>query len=115
MKPFLFCLCLCSALALAACGKTAREQLMDEDYTRMTDTGIVRYYYDLDQAIEACEYRVRSETPLRMGVGSGWGSGGGTGIGVGVTRDASNNCDSTPLRHRQLDVRAEMARRGIQP
>jgi hypothetical protein len=113
VKRLLFCLCLC--LLLAACGKTARDQLLDENYKSMTDTGIVRYYYDLDDAIEACEYRSRQDSGLGVSVGGGWWSGGGGGMGLGVTRDASDHCDSTTLRQRRTDVRLEMDRRGVKP
>jgi hypothetical protein len=108
------CLALC--LLLAACAKPARDQLLEENYKAMTDTGLVRYFYDLDDAIEACEYRSRPDNGgVGMSVGGGWWSGGGAGLGLGVTRDSQDHCDSTELRQRRTDVRMEMDRRGVKP
>lgn len=111
----LLCLLLAAAAFLAGCAKPARDILLEQDYHRMTDTGIIRYFYDLDEAISACDARDRPDSSVSVGVGTGVWTGGG-GFGVGVSQfPANSNCDSTQLRQRRTDVRLEMEQRGIKP
>lgn len=116
MTRLILCLCLLlAAVSLAGCAKPARDILLEQDYQRMTDTGIIRYFYDLDEAISACDARDRPDSSVSVGVGTGvWTGGGGFGVGVNQL-PANSSCDSTQLRQRRTDVRLEMERRGIKP
>ncbi|MGE4291371.1 MAG: hypothetical protein AB7E32_04085 [Desulfovibrio sp.] len=103
-------LMLCAAL-LCACATRQTHPLLQYDPVKMTDVGIVRYYYDLGEAIDACEASSQGDTTVA--VGGGMSTGGWSGVGVSVGQPVSKGCNSDSLRQRRVDTAIEMRRRNI--
>ncbi|WP_022662151.1 hypothetical protein [Paucidesulfovibrio longus] len=99
-------------LLLCACVAKQSHPLLQYEPAKMTDEGLVRYYYDLGEAIDACERSGQGDATVS--VGGGVGTGGWSGVGVSVGQPVSKGCKSDPLRQRRVDTAIEMRKRGIQ-
>ncbi len=83
--------------------------LLSEDYLKMSNEDLLRYYYRLNDEIESEERQSGPE--VGIGIGSiGRRVGGGIGVGTGFTGYTAED-----LRRRRIDVRIEMNRRGLVP
>lgn len=105
--PILFAIL--AALLLAGCAAKPHP-LLKEDPAHMPDSGLLRYYYDLESAIAECESR---QGDTSVGIGGGSGGGGGF-FGVGLSQSVGG-CDSASLRQRRTETRMEMEQRGLRP
>jgi hypothetical protein len=85
------------------------KELLAEDYSKMDNENILRYYYRLNDEIERQE---KSSGP-QFGFGIG-GFGSHTGGGVGVSAGGSGYT-ADDLRARRIDVLMELKKRGINP
>ena len=101
---------LLAVFALAGCAEKRPHPLLLESPEKMSDSGLLQYYYDLESAIAECESHT-GDTSVGLGGGSG---GGGGFFGVGISK-AVDSCDSAPLRQRRTETRLEMERRGLRP
>ena len=85
------------------------KELLNEDYKKMSNENILRYYYSLNDEIERQEKQ--SGPQFGIGIGSsGHGGGGGASVGTGGLGYTADD-----LRARRLDVRLELKRRGLNP
>ena len=83
--------------------------LLSEDYLKMSNDDLLRYYYQINDEIESQE---KSSGPqIGIGIG-GVGSGIGGGIGVGT---GGRGYTAEDLRARRIDVRMELNKRGVTP
>jgi uncharacterized membrane protein YfcA len=83
--------------------------LLDEDYKKMGNENLLRYYYSLNDEIE----RQEKQSGPQFGIGFGT-FGGGVGGGGGVTTGGSGYT-ADDLRARRIDVRLELKRRNLTP
>lgn len=90
------------------CAERSKE-LLAEDYKKMGNEDILRYYYSLNDEIE----RQEKQSGPQVGVGLG-GFGRGVGGGVGVSSGASGYT-ADDLRARRIDVRLELQKRKLNP
>jgi hypothetical protein len=85
------------------------KELLNEDYKKMSNENILRYYYSLNDEIERQEKQ--SGPQFGIGIGSfGHGGGGGASVGTGGSGYTADD-----LRARRIDVRLELKRRGLNP
>jgi uncharacterized membrane protein len=85
------------------------KELLNEDYKKMSNENILRYYYSLNDEIERQEKQ--SSPQFGIGLGSfGHGVGGGAGVSTGGSGYTADD-----LRARRIDVRLELKRRGLNP
>ena len=85
------------------------KELLNEDYKKMSNENILRYYYSLNDEIERQEKQ--SGPQFGIGIGSfGYGVGGGASVGTGGSGYTADD-----LRARRIDVRLELKRRGLNP
>jgi|SRR5208283_5075076 hypothetical protein len=85
------------------------KELLNEDYKKMSNENILRYYYSLNDEIERQEKQ--SGPQFGIGIGSfGHGVGGGASVGTGGSGYTADD-----LRARRIDVRLELKRRGLNP
>jgi hypothetical protein len=85
------------------------KELLNEDYKKMSNENILRYYYSLNDEIERQEKQ--SGPQFGIGIGSfGHGGGGGASVGTGGSGYTADD-----LRARRIDVRLELKRRGLTP
>jgi hypothetical protein len=85
------------------------KELLNEDYKKMSNENILRYYYSLNDEIERQEKQ--SGPQFGIGIGSfGHGVGGGASVGMGGSGYTADD-----LRARRIDVRLELKRRGLNP
>ena len=85
------------------------KELLKEDYKKMSNENILRYYYNLNDEIERQEKQ--SGPQFGIGIGSfGHGVGGGASVGTGGSGYTADD-----LRARRIDVRLELKRRGLNP
>lgn len=90
------------------CADTSKE-LLAEDYIKMNNDDLLRYYYRLNDEIDKQE---KQQSPsIGIGVG-GFGNrvGGGVGVGTGGTAYTAED-----LRARRIDIRMELKKRGLNP
>lgn len=113
LSPGLLMTALLAAALLSGCVAAQSHPLLEYDPVKMTDVGIVRYYYDLGEAIDACEGSSQGDTTVS--VGGGASTGGGSVFGVSVGQPVGQGCNSDSLRQRRVDTVIEMRRRNIQP
>ncbi|MGZ3595737.1 MAG: hypothetical protein ACXWMV_10405 [Syntrophales bacterium] len=101
-------LSIAAVVFVLGCAETTKE-LLAEDYNKMNNEELLRYYYRLNDEIE------RQERPQGPEIGFGLGSfGHGTGVGVGAaTGTAGYTADD--LRKRRIDVRMELQKRKLNP
>lgn len=109
LLPFLALLAL--PLLLAACA-AGPHPLLESDPAAMSDASLLRYYYDLDEAIDQCEHSTQGDTNVSIGTGAGSG---GTWGGITIGRTVGDGCDSTDLRERRVQTRVLLNERGIEP
>ena len=90
------------------CAERTKE-LLAEDYNKMNNEELLRYFYRLNDEIE------KQEKPQGPEVGFGFGTfGSRTALGLGLgTSSAGYTADD--LRKRRIDVRMELQRRGLNP
>jgi hypothetical protein len=85
------------------------KELLNEDYKKMSNENILRYYYSLNDEIERQEKQ--SGPQFGIGIGSfGHGVGSGASVGTGGSGYTADD-----LRARRIDVRLELKRRGLNP
>ena len=85
------------------------KELLNEDYKKMSNENILRYYYSLNDEIERQEKQSGPQFGIGIG-GFGRGVGGGASVGTGGSGYTAND-----LRARRIDVRLELKRRGLNP
>ncbi|MDO9514966.1 MAG: hypothetical protein Q7J01_02555 [Syntrophales bacterium] len=110
MKQNIILLLLIVAAVLLVFGCAERtKELLAENYQKMSNDDLLRYFYRLNDEIENQEKP--SGPRLGIGLGSfGRNAGGGVGISSG-----SNGSTAEELRERRIDVRMELKKRGIVP
>ncbi|KIE17354.1 hypothetical protein DS62_04115 [Smithella sp. SC_K08D17] len=86
--------------------------MFNEDYKKMSNENILRYYYSLNDEIERQEKQ--SGPQFGIGIGGFGGHHGGVGGGAGVTTGGSGYT-ADDLRARRIDVLMELKRRGLNP
>jgi hypothetical protein len=107
-KIIVLLLTIIAALFFLGCADTSKE-LLAEDYKKMNNDDLLRYYYRLNDEIDKQE----KQTGPSFGVGvGGFGSrvGGGVGVGTGGTAYTAED-----LRARRIDIRMELKKRGLNP
>ena len=90
------------------CAERTKE-LLAEDYTKMNNEELLRYFYRLNDEIE------RQERPQGPEIGFGFGTfGHGSGLGIGAATGATGYT-ADDLRKRRIDVRMELQKRRLNP
>ncbi|MGE4551768.1 MAG: hypothetical protein AB7D57_01570 [Desulfovibrionaceae bacterium] len=111
IRPLVPVLCLLAVLGLAACAAGQPHPLLQREPAAMSDADLLRYYYELGEAVAACE----ADDDPRVGFGLGAGTGGG-GVGITVTNPmGGGGCDADALRQRRVDVQLLLRQRGVEP
>ncbi len=105
---FMLIIMLATAFFVLGCAAGTKE-LLNEDYKKMNNEDLLRYYYNLNDEIE----RQEKQSVPQFGIGIG-GFGHHTAGGVGVSTGGSGYT-SDDLRTRRVDVRLELQKRGITP
>ena len=85
------------------------KELLAEDYQKMSDDDLLRYFYRLNDEIE----RLEKQSGPQVGIGIG-GFGRHTVGGVGIS-SGSTAYTADELRARRIDVRMDLKKRGIVP
>jgi hypothetical protein len=107
-KFLLLCLVIAAVSSIAGCAGRSQE-LLAEDFVKMGNDDLLRYFYRLNDEIESQESA--SGPQFGIGMGSfGHGVGGGVGVGTGSQRSIAED-----LRTRRIDVRMELKKRGMNP
>ncbi len=105
---FLAFLIIAAVFLIVGCADRSKE-LLAEDFKKMGNEDLLRYFYRLNDEIESQEKQSGPQ------VGIGFGSfGGGVGSGVGVATGGTGYT-AEDLRARRIDVRLELKRRGLNP
>ena len=99
---------LAAVFLLFGCADKTKD-LLAEDYKKMANEDLLRYYYRLNDEIE----RQEKQSGPQVGIGVG-GFGRHVGGGVGVSTGATGYT-ATELRERRIDVRMELKKRGLTP
>lgn len=102
------CLLFTAVVFVLGCAGSSKE-LLAEDYKKMDNENLLRYYYRLNDEIE----RQEKQSGPQFGFGIG-GFGSQTGGGVGVSTGGSGYT-ADDLRARRIDVRMELKKRGLNP
>lgn len=97
-----------AALFVLGCAAGTKE-LLNEDYKKMNNENLLRYYYSLNDEIE----RQEKQSSPQFGIGIG-GFGHHTAGGVGVSTGGSGYT-ADDLRARRIDVLMELKKRGVNP
>lgn len=107
-KMALLFLAIAAMFCVLGCA-TQTKELLAENYPRMGDEDLLRYYYRLNDEIE------RQERPSGPQFGFGLGTfGHHTGVGLGVETGAMGY-SADELRKRRIDVLMELRKRGLNP
>ncbi len=93
---------------IVGCADKTKE-LMAEDFKKMGNDDLLRYFYRLNDEIESQE----KQSGPSVGIGVG-GFGRHTGGGVGVS-SGGTGYTAEELRARRIDVRMELKKRGLVP
>jgi hypothetical protein len=97
-----------SVFLVMGCADRTKD-LLAEDFKKMGNEDLLRYFYRLNDEIESQEKQ--SGPQVGIGVGSfGRGAGGGVGVSTG-----GSGYTAEDLRARRIDVRLELKRRGLNP
>lgn len=89
-------------------GKT--KEMIAEDYQKMSNDDLLRYYYRLNDEIDSQE-KSSSGPSFGIGIGGiGRGVGGGVGVGGG-----GGGTTADELRARRVDVKMELKKRNLTP
>ena len=101
-------LIIAAVFLVVGCANRSKE-LLAEDFKKMGNEDLLRYFYRLNDEIESQEKQ--SGPQVGIGIGSfGGGVGGGVGVATGGTGYTAED-----LRARRIDVRLELKRRGLNP
>jgi len=101
-------LIIAAVVLVVGCADKTKE-LLAEDFKKMGNEDLLRYFYRLNDEIESQEKQ--SGPQVGVGMGSfGHGVGGGVGVATG-----GSGYTATDLRARRIDVRLELKRRGLNP
>ncbi|MCE5281972.1 MAG: hypothetical protein LLG93_07700 [Deltaproteobacteria bacterium] len=103
-----FLLIIMTVFFLWGCAEKSKELLV-EDYKRMNNEELLRYFYRLNDEIELQEKQQHPQ--FGFGVGS-FGSSGGVGVGVD---SGGSGYTAEDLRTRRIDIRMELKNRGLNP
>jgi hypothetical protein len=107
-KIALLILAIAAVLFVLGCAETTKE-LLAEDYTKMNNQELLRYFYRLNDEIE------KQEKPQGPEIGFGFGTfGRGTALGLGAGTSATGYT-ADDLRKRRIDVRMELQKRNLNP
>jgi hypothetical protein len=98
-----------AALFLALGCANNSKALLAEDYVKMSNDDLLRYYYRLNDEIESQEKQSGPQVGIGIG-GIGSHVGGGLGVGTG-----SKGYTAEDLRARRIDVRMELNKRKLTP
>ena len=101
-------LIIAAVFLIVGCANRSKE-LLAEDFKKMGNEDLLRYFYRLNDEIESQE----KQSGPQVGIGMG-SFGGGVGGGVGVTTGGTGYT-AEDLRARRIDVRLELKRRGLNP
>lgn len=104
----IFLFSMMALMFVAACAQNST-QLLAEDYKKMDNENLLRYYYTLNDEIE----RQEKQSSPQFGIGIG-GFGRSVGGGAGVSTGGSGYT-ADDLRARRIDVRMELKKRGVNP
>jgi hypothetical protein len=85
------------------------KEILAEDYKKMNNEDLLRYYYRLNDEIDRQEKQTGPQIGIGLG-GFGSGVGGGVGVGTGGTTYTAED-----LRARRIDIRMELKKRGLNP
>lgn len=99
-----------AALFLFGCATGKTKEMMAEDYQKMSNDDLLRYYYRLNDEIDSQE-KSSSGPAFGIGIGGmGRGMGGGVGVGGG-----GGGTTADELRARRVDVKMELKKRNLTP
>jgi len=101
-------LIIAAVFLVVGCANRSKE-LLAEDFKKMGNEDLLRYFYRLNDEIESQE----KQSGPQVGIGMG-SFGGGVGGGVGVTTGGTGYT-AEDLRARRIDVRLELKRRRLNP
>ena len=97
-----------AVLLILGCAERSK-MLLAQDYNKMSNEELLRYFYQLNDEIE------RQEKPQGPEIGFVIGTfGHRTGVGIGASTGAKEYT-ADDLRQRRIDVRMELNRRGLNP
>lgn len=106
IKQNIFLAFLIIAAVILVVGCVDRSKVfLAEDFKKMGNEDLLRYFYRLNDEIESQEKQ--SGPQVGIGIGS---FGGGVGVGTG-----GSGYTAEDLRTRRIDVRLELKRRGLNP
>jgi len=107
-KIVLLLLLIVAMFFASGCANQTKE-LLAEDYMKMRDDDLLRYFYRLNDEIE------RQEKPLGPELGFGIGTfGHRSAVGLGM-ETGTTGYTADELRKRRIDVRLELKKRGLNP
>ena len=101
-------LIIAAVFLVAGCADRSKE-LLTEDFKKMGNEDLLRYFYRLNDEIESQEKQSGPQVGVGIG-GFGRGVGGGVGVGTG-----GSGYTAEDLRARRIDVRMELKKRGLVP
>jgi len=101
-------LIIAAVFLVVGCANRSKE-LLAEDFKKMGNDDLLRYFYRLNDEIESQE----KQSGPQVGIGMG-SFGGGVGGGVGVTTGGTGYT-AEDLRARRIDVRMELKKRRLVP
>jgi hypothetical protein len=103
-KIVLLFLVMVAVFLVAGCAERSKE-LLAEDFMKMSNDDLLRYFYRLNDEIE----RQENTSGPQFGIGMGsFGHGVGGGVGVGTEAPGYT---AEELRTRRIDVRMELRKR----
>jgi hypothetical protein len=104
------------ALLFATGCSTSRptnRQLLETEYTQMTDQELLDYYRQLDDRISGRDSG-SGGLGFGLGVGMGFGLNGGA-VGLGASKGVGGDDPVEALQIKRNEVRLELDRRGLEP
>jgi hypothetical protein len=102
-------------LVLAGCqtSRPTNQQLLNRDFTEMSDRELLEYYRQLDDRVSGRDSG-GGGFGFGLGVGMGFGLDGGA-VGIGASKGVAVDDPLEALQIKRNQVRLEMARRGLEP
>lgn len=113
VRPLVFVLLFATLFALGACAPRTHP-LLEHEPARMSDSGLLRYRYDLQNTISQCSQDSSVGVSVGLGVGN-YGGGSYVGVGAGRSTPRRQYCPQNALQERLRKVDDELLRRGIRP
>jgi hypothetical protein len=103
-------------LAAVGCqsSRPTNRQLLERDYSQMTDQELLEYYRQLDDRISGRDADGGGGGGFGFGVGMGFGFDGGA-VGLGASKGVAGDDPLEALQFKRNQVRLELARRGLEP